>query len=489
MKLFACLLVLLLLTSCSYRTLESGLKPVYFSPDTVVFTDTLARVQAVYYENLMRLSHPCLEMVELHDSDAATAFISKPTFFTKDGVPFLIYPREHILISANISNGYAPIFSTASKDKTRDGELLMLKTFQELEKRPKFPYRLDYTLMLNYTFQTILDLEKEVKAQIAPSERASQVLFDSLCTVYHVSQKFKELTKDYVHNRYDAAPLALYETYRDTLLAHHVYQSKVKALLPEVNGLTKTSQFNLNLEDNTNYIYACLFPDRGIRNMVTVVGGFEACFDSVVTNFKGPARDYLLSRIMYRTYSQGVRIPSNYRKKYRHYSINKVYRKIVFRAARQMKHSQSNTSPLPNVLLMAYGKTKTIWEDVLAKYKGKYVLVDLWASWCVPCIEEMPAWQALREKYSADKIAFLTLSVDKSVLTWHNRLYQLHGDSLTNYLLLNQENSVLAKQIGLTSIPRYLLYDQEGRLIDTDAPAPSDPKLGEILDKLLLSRF
>jgi hypothetical protein len=104
------------------------------------------------------------------------------------------------------------------------------------------PYRSDVNLLLNYNFQTVLDLEKTLKAQIAPAERASQILFDSLCAAYHVSPKFKKLTKDYVHNRYDMVVLSLYQTYRDTLIAHDVYQSKIRELLPKVN-VSKTRSF------------------------------------------------------------------------------------------------------------------------------------------------------------------------------------------------------------------------------------------------------
>jgi thiol-disulfide isomerase/thioredoxin len=166
--------------------------------------------------------------------------------------------------------------------------------------------------------------------------------------------------------------------------------------------------------------------------------------------------------------------------------MNKDYRKIIARAARQTRHSQSDTHVLPNELLMADGKTKVGLDDVLSLYKGKYVLLDLWASWCVPCVEEMPALQALRKKYPADKIAFLNVSVDRGVTQWRTRLHQLHSDSLTSYLLLNQDSASLVKQIGLTTIPRYLLYDTEGKIINADAPTPSDPGLIEILDKFLL---
>lgn len=480
MKTFLYFVLLALLTSCGYRTLEGRVKPVSFSADPVVFADTLVEVQRVLYQNLMRLSYPCLEVVDLREGEVEKAFISKPTFFQKDYMEFLVYPGESIFITANDSNNYIPTFSTVSKNKVRDRELLVLKTFQELEKRPEVPRLFDYTL------DTILDLEKALKREIAPAEQASQLLFDSISNVYQVSRTFKTLTKDYIHNRYDETLLTLYSTYRDTLLAYHLYQSKVKALLPEVNGLTKTSQFNVNVERYTSGLYTSLFPDRGIRNMVTMVGGLQACFDSITTNFIGPARDYLLSRTMFRAYSQGFSIPSGYRKKYYRSSMNKDYRKIIARAARQTRHTQSDTHVLPNELLMADGKTKVGLDDVLSQYKGKYVLLDLWASWCFPCLEEMPALQALRKKYPADKIAFLNVSVDRGVPQWRNSLYQLHSDTLTSYLLVNQDSALLVKQIGLTTIPRYLLYDKEGRIINADAPTPSDPELMEILDKFLL---
>ncbi len=371
MKIFTYIFFLLWLTSCGYRTLEGRVKPVYFSTDPVIFNDTLSRMQAVLYQNLEDLSNPCLEMVELQKARTVKTFIARPTFFWKDNIKFLVYPKEHIFITASDTNYYSPTFSTLDQNKVRDGEFLVLKTFQKLEKRPKIP------LWLEYNFQKILDAEKTIRAEIAPAERTSQLIFDSLCNAYHVSKKFKRLTKDYVHNRYDVTVLSLYLAYRDTLLAHDVYYDKVKALLPKVNGCTKTSQFNLNVEQNTNALYTWMFPDRGIRNMTNQIGGLQACFDSVVANFTGAARDYLLSRIMYRAYTQGSSILPNYRRAFRHYSMNKDYRKIIARVAKQVKHSKTDSYILPNELLTADEKTKIMLEDVLGQYKGKYVLLDV----------------------------------------------------------------------------------------------------------------
>jgi thiol-disulfide isomerase/thioredoxin len=479
MRPYVYFLLFLLLTSCGYRTPEGRVKPVYFSADATVFKDTLFPVQIVTYQNMKRLGFPCLEVVELQTGKEVKTYVAQPTIFYKENRTFLVYPNEHIFITADTSNDFIPIFSTVGKNKMRDGELLVLKTFQELEKRPDVPRLPEYNL------QTILDVEKGLKEMIAPAEQASQLLFDSLCSAYQVSQKFKKLTKDYVHNRYDFALLGLYAVYRDTLLAHHVYWEKVRALLPQVNGLTKATQFNLNVENGTNGLYSLSFPYNGIRNMATK-GGFKMCFDSVVENFSGPARDYLLSRLMYQALTQGAGIPSDYRKRYRSYSQNKDYRKIIARASREQKRLQQDSPIVPNELTAVDGKTKIKLEELLSRYKGKYVFVDLWASWCVPCLKEMPALEELSRKYPADKIAFLNVSVDSNVEAWRNRLNQFHMDSQSSYLLLNKDKAALVKEIGLSTIPRYALYDKEGKLVNADAPFPSEPRLKELLDKLLL---
>lgn len=471
--------LLLSLTSCAYRTLEGRVKPVYFSADKIVFTDTLFPTQAVTYQNMKRLGNPCLEMLDLHQGEEVKAFIAEPTIFRKENSTFLVYPREHIFITANAVSNYQPTFSTVSKNKVRDGELLVLQKFQELEKRLVVP------VLTEYTYQTIEDAERVLQDGVALTEHNSQMLFDSLCGVYKVSQKFKKLSRGFVHNRYDLAVLDLYEVYRDTLRMHHAYEQKIGALLYHVNSLRSTTEFNLNVEGNTNSLYAALFPNNGIRNMVSRREGFQACFDSIITYFTGPARDYLLSRLMYQTLEQGYVIPSGYYRQFRNYSMNKKYRKIIDRSIKQTKHTQRNKPILPNELLLSDGQTKARLENVLAGHKGKYVLVDLWASWCAPCLNEMPALQALRNKYPADKILFLSISVDASVAAWLSRIRELQSDVLTSFLLLNKDSAALTRQVGLSTIPRYLLYDKEGTLIDSDAPTPSNPALEKLLNKML----
>ena len=471
-------LMLEILSGCNgIKTLEGRAKPVYFTADSIIFTDTLFPVQTLSYRNLLGLGRVG---VELNKGAISKTFICKPTFFRKDYEEFLVYPGEHIFINGNnVHSDYT--FTTVNRKKRRDDELLVLKTFQKNEKYPEAPR------LAKYNLATILKLEAQQKDKIVKAQKASQQFFDSLCKAYNVRKKFRRLTKDYIKNRYDFSILSIYQLYRDTLLAHNLYWNKLKLLLPAVNGITNMSQFTLSIEEYSNELYSGIFPNSGIWSMKDETD-FQKYFDSVKNNFTGLARDYLLSRIMYRASVKGVKIPNEYFKKYRECSINKKYRKIVHRARREQQRNNRKTKILPNELLLVNGKTKIKLEKVLEQCKGKYVLIDLWASWCAPCMREMPYLKQLEQKYPKEKIAFINISLDKETYAWHSGIYKAHGDSSTNYLLLNSDRTSIAKQIRLVAIPRFLLYDKEGKLVNQDAPWPSDPQLTTMIDKYLKNK-
>jgi len=465
-----CILSLGILTSCnSVKTLEGRARPVYFNADTSVFIDTFERIQHLSYRRLLGLS-PGLESVELYNGQTSKTFISKPTFFRIGIQEFLVFPGEHIFISGNYDN-YS--FYANDGNAGRDNEFLVLKLFQQNEKRKNL-YQLP-----QYTFETVLDIEKQRRIEIIEAENQSQMLFDSLCRAYNVSKKFKRFTKGYIHGRYGLEALSVYQLYRDTLLAHDLYWSKIRALLPLVNGITKKSDFTLNIERYVNELYSCLFPNQGIWSMSNEK--VQKCFDSVENNFTGLARDYLLSRIIYTCYQKGIDIPAGYLKKYQKLLTTKEYQKLVLRVKKE--HQKMIKKTLPNELLLTDGKSKTTFETVLNQNRGKYVFVDLWASWCIPCIKEMPYLEDLEKKYS-DKITFLRISTDAGILAWRKQLYEM-SDGIANYLLLNANQTSLAKEINLTTIPRYLIFDKEGKLLNADSPWPSNPQLTTLINNYL----
>lgn len=125
-------------------------------------------------------------------------------------------------------------------------------------------------------------------------------------------------------------------------------------------------------------------------------------------------------------------------------------------------------------------------KTTLESLKGKYVYIDVWATWCGPCRAEIPSLKIMEERYHGKNIEFVSISVDasKDYEKWKTFVKdkQLGG---TQLYANNSWNSDFIKAFGINSIPRFIIIDPTGKVLDADALRPSNPKLSEKLDKLL----
>ncbi len=123
-------------------------------------------------------------------------------------------------------------------------------------------------------------------------------------------------------------------------------------------------------------------------------------------------------------------------------------------------------------------------ENLKSLNKGKLMYIDFWASWCKPCIELMPDSHQLRDSLADMDIEFYYFSIDESEKKWQtaSEKYDLNVNS---YLVNNRYNSVFLEEINLEAIPRYLLFDKNGELIQENAPDPSATELRKTIFKYL----
>jgi thiol-disulfide isomerase/thioredoxin len=122
----------------------------------------------------------------------------------------------------------------------------------------------------------------------------------------------------------------------------------------------------------------------------------------------------------------------------------------------------------------------------LSDFKGKYVYIDIWATWCGPCIKQMPALKELIKEYEGKNIAFVVISVDekKDLAKWKKMVpvYNVRG---THLISDNALNSEFMKAYSVSLIPRSILLDAEGNVVNNVAPKPSDSNLKSVLNQLL----
>lgn len=116
----------------------------------------------------------------------------------------------------------------------------------------------------------------------------------------------------------------------------------------------------------------------------------------------------------------------------------------------------------------------------MADLKGKVVLVDLWATWCVPCIAEIPHLKKLEEELKDKNIQVVSISIDveKDKEKWQKFVEK---QQLGGIQLFAGGWSDMTLYYDINSVPRFMVFDQEGKIVTIEAPRPSDPQLKELL--------
>ena len=152
--------------------------------------------------------------------------------------------------------------------------------------------------------------------------------------------------------------------------------------------------------------------------------------------------------------------------------LNEKYEKLV-------KLQPGMPSPTFAFMNQAGGETS------LDELKGKDVYIDIWATWCGPCIGEIPHLKEVEEDFHGRNVAFVSISIDdqKDEEKWREFVVdrELGGVQLFGE---NAWEAKFVQDFDINGVPQFILLDTEGEIITADAPRPSDEKLREQLNAL-----
>lgn len=125
----------------------------------------------------------------------------------------------------------------------------------------------------------------------------------------------------------------------------------------------------------------------------------------------------------------------------------------------------------------------------LSDMKGKVVVIDFWFTGCIPCRAEMPYFDRLAETFKDRPVQFLSVSLDTGdqlMALWKKMVSEKDGKSpVLNLNLPGGFRSDFTARMNIRSVPRVVLVDKDGRIVDAYAKRPSDPKLKLQLEKLM----
>jgi peroxiredoxin len=117
----------------------------------------------------------------------------------------------------------------------------------------------------------------------------------------------------------------------------------------------------------------------------------------------------------------------------------------------------------------------------LNQLKGKYVLLDFWATWCPPCLAEMPFIKEIRKKYPTEKLVIIGVSWDHD----SKKLEAFVKNQKINWPHFYDRNEEISRLYGIEAIPTLILIDKEGRMIYKSDLVQSDKdKLSKVLEGL-----
>ena len=128
----------------------------------------------------------------------------------------------------------------------------------------------------------------------------------------------------------------------------------------------------------------------------------------------------------------------------------------------------------------------------LSDFIGSYVYIDIWATWCRPCIAQFPYLKMLEKEYKNKNISFLSISTDddrRSNGSWEKArdkwTTMVKGRNLTGIQLwAGKDDARFSKEYMIRSIPRFILIDPKGNIIDSNTLSPANPSLRKLLDEL-----
>jgi len=158
-------------------------------------------------------------------------------------------------------------------------------------------------------------------------------------------------------------------------------------------------------------------------------------------------------------------------------------------SAQKLNHLKGTTFPkeIKEIKLYTEEGETVLFKKVLKELKGRVIYLDFWASWCGPCIREMPHSKNVQKYFKDENVAFLYLSTDVEKEKWLRGLKRINIKG-SHYRIDPESKNLFKTLFKIPGIPYYAIIDKKGNIAIPKARWPREERLLEDITKILIDK-
>ncbi|MDN5285036.1 MAG: trxA [Mucilaginibacter sp.] len=209
---------------------------------------------------------------------------------------------------------------------------------------------------------------------------------------------------------------------------------------------------------------------------------FSLSYGTISSSFTGATRRYILFALLNNNIAS---LPTDFENKLNAFINEETDAYSSALIERRDLISKNKTDATDKKELLGSHGRKYSWNEFLEENKGNIVYLDFWASWCVPCRKAFPDSRQLEKIFKDKKVRFVFISIDNNEASWKKAMLEEHIDSSRSYLLSDEKNSAISKRFAISSIPRYMIIDKNGVVVDDNTLNPFFSNVKKIITEHL----
>ncbi len=379
--------------------------------------------------------------------------------------PVLLYPGDTCMVYNNGDGGF-----DFRSNNHRNGDL---KILDEMEKALGFvtPENLGLTISSRLDIMYIVN-------RIRATYLNRKLFIEDYGKAHPISDEYRITSEKLIHQKYIISLLFPFYVAQDS--AGYNFENLpaeyYTVLSNGMEGVFDDSQIHLNSYQLVLWNY-CRYLSKSSLNTSEE---FISMFTNAKINFSGKSREFLMFLILKKYTGKGLPDFQRSAETFLGEYPMSDYREYLIRLI--PNNLTNDMITLSNEKLVSHNGTDVTWKEIMEISKGKVIYIDFWASWCRPCLQEMPHSASLRDSLKNKDVTFLYVSLDQNKDSWIRAANKLKFDPSQHFLF--KKDSRLKDLFALQAIPKYIIIDKKGNIFSPDAPRPSDPRLYNTLLKL-----